>query len=220
LGNFSVNRYSRLELSGKRIQIHYVLDMAEIPTFQERSLIDVNKDGAIQPNEQKTCVKTIVPNLHRGLYLTINGAPTILKPVAHELTFAPGQAGLSTLRLYCLFEATLPRPSKAGRWKIEYQDNNYSNRIGWKEIIARPLQGVKILESNVPEDDETDALRRYPEDVLFAPPAIQTARLIFTRDENRSTIAASGFLPWLGAASGLIVIFVGVTLIVRRFQAA
>jgi len=35
LGNFTVNRYSGIELAGSRVYVHYVLDLAEIPTFQE-----------------------------------------------------------------------------------------------------------------------------------------------------------------------------------------
>ena len=35
LGNFTVNRYAGIELSGGRVYVHYSLDLAEIPTFQE-----------------------------------------------------------------------------------------------------------------------------------------------------------------------------------------
>jgi len=34
LGNFTINRFSRVEVSGHRIYVRYVLDLAEIPTFQ------------------------------------------------------------------------------------------------------------------------------------------------------------------------------------------
>jgi nickel/cobalt transporter (NicO) family protein len=34
LGNFTINRFSRVEVSGHRLYVRYVLDMAEIPTFQ------------------------------------------------------------------------------------------------------------------------------------------------------------------------------------------
>ena len=34
LGNFTVNHYAGIELSGDRVFVHYVLDLAEIPTFQ------------------------------------------------------------------------------------------------------------------------------------------------------------------------------------------
>ena len=43
LGNFTINRYSRIEPSGNRIYVLYVLDLAEIPTFQARS--DVASKG-------------------------------------------------------------------------------------------------------------------------------------------------------------------------------
>ena len=35
LGNFTVNRYAELVASGDRLYLRYVLDLAEIPTFQE-----------------------------------------------------------------------------------------------------------------------------------------------------------------------------------------
>src|SRR2546430_9116826 len=37
LGNFSVNRYSRLDVARDGIQLRYVLDLAEIPTLDRKS---------------------------------------------------------------------------------------------------------------------------------------------------------------------------------------
>src|ERR1700730_1720421 len=34
MGNFSVSHYSRIEATARGLQIRYVLDLAEIPTFQ------------------------------------------------------------------------------------------------------------------------------------------------------------------------------------------
>src|SRR4051794_37038741 len=51
LGNFTINHYSRIELSAGRITLRYVLDMAEIPTFQEMNLIDLNHDGQADAGE-------------------------------------------------------------------------------------------------------------------------------------------------------------------------
>ena len=36
LGNFTINHYNRVQPSGDRIYVLYVLDMAEIPTFRAR----------------------------------------------------------------------------------------------------------------------------------------------------------------------------------------
>src|SRR5262245_27844910 len=35
LGNFSISHYSGLRFDERRVELHYVLDLAEIPTFQE-----------------------------------------------------------------------------------------------------------------------------------------------------------------------------------------
>ena len=47
LGNFTVNLYSRLELFSDVIRVHYVLDMAEIPTFREVDAVDTDGDDAL-----------------------------------------------------------------------------------------------------------------------------------------------------------------------------
>src|SRR5688572_8408695 len=38
LGNLSVNHLAELRVAPDRVEVRYVLDQAEIPTFQERSL--------------------------------------------------------------------------------------------------------------------------------------------------------------------------------------
>ena len=35
MGNFSINHYAKLSVGPKSVQVTYVIDMAEIPTFQE-----------------------------------------------------------------------------------------------------------------------------------------------------------------------------------------
>src|SRR3970040_2095699 len=51
LGNFTINHYSRVELSPERIGVRYVLDMAEIPAFQEQRQIDADGDSQITRSE-------------------------------------------------------------------------------------------------------------------------------------------------------------------------
>ena len=45
LGNFTVNRYARIELSQKGLRVVYVVDQAEIPTFQDRPQYSVDPDA-------------------------------------------------------------------------------------------------------------------------------------------------------------------------------
>ena len=35
LGNFSINQYSALQVGAQDVEVRYIIDMAEIPTFQE-----------------------------------------------------------------------------------------------------------------------------------------------------------------------------------------
>ena len=34
LGNFTINRFARVEVAGNQVFVRYVLDLAEIPTFE------------------------------------------------------------------------------------------------------------------------------------------------------------------------------------------
>jgi nickel/cobalt exporter len=116
LGNFTVNRFSRIEVAGPRIYVHYVLDLAEIPTFQA---------GKIDAH-------VYARRIARGARLTVNGRRVRLVPVETALAQPAGAGGLKTTR----FEAVLRGPVLTGRSEIEYRDTNYANRIGWKEVLV------------------------------------------------------------------------------------
>ena len=99
LGNFTVNRYSRIELSGQQIAIHYVEDTAEIPTFQALPDIDLNHDGVIGDDERKTYAAARLALLSQKVQLTLDGLAVPLRPDAADMQLLPGQAGLQTMRL-------------------------------------------------------------------------------------------------------------------------
>jgi nickel/cobalt transporter (NicO) family protein len=116
LGNFTVNRFSRIEVAGPRIYVRYVLDLAEIPTFQA---------GKID-------ARLYARRIARGAQLTVNGRRVRLIPVETVLAHPKGAGGLRTTRL----ETVLRGSKLAGASEIEYRDTNYANRIGWKEIVV------------------------------------------------------------------------------------
>src|SRR5207237_498789 len=78
LGNFTINRFSRLEVRGDRMYVLYVLDMAEIPTYQA---------GRIDPDAY---ARRIAANAH----LTVDGRAVTLVPVRNALAPPPGARGL------------------------------------------------------------------------------------------------------------------------------
>ncbi len=182
LGNFSVNRYSRLELYRDSIRIHYIVDMAEIPAFRELGLMDADEDGAVSREERRDYLKGAARRLRGRLSLAIGGATRELVLVARELTTPPGQAGLDTLRLHLILEAALPPLADADAWRVRYRDDNYNDRLGWREIVVRPMPGMALLTADVSRIDQSDELRHYPRDRLTDAPDIRQATLTFALD--------------------------------------
>src|SRR5438128_7968291 len=86
LGNFTVNHYSRIEPTGDRVRVHYVLDMAEIPTFQEKPRIDPNP---------ATYADQRAEELRQNLHLELNGQSAQLHLEQRALSFPEGAGGLS-----------------------------------------------------------------------------------------------------------------------------
>src|SRR6266542_2002039 len=99
LGNFTVNRYSGLVVSPGNVRILYVLDMAEIPTFQEMPAIDTNGDGVADAGERQAWAERTAPQLLSNLSLRVDGRSVPLSIVGRSMVFRPGQAGLPILRL-------------------------------------------------------------------------------------------------------------------------
>jgi len=166
LGNFTVNRFSAVELSGDRAYVKYVLDMAEIPTFQERQRI----------TDERTYETALAGRIGRGLRLNVDGQAVMLAPLAHELAFPPGTAGLRTLR----FEAVYASPPLDGsRSRLEFADTNFRERIGWKEVVVAADRGARVFSSSVPSTSISQELLAYPKDLLSSPREVTRARATF-----------------------------------------
>lgn len=168
LGNFTINHYSRLELAPGQVRIFYVLDMAEIPTFQTMQEVDGDGDSQVSSAEGAAFATAKIEELRRGLRLTFDGTAVELTPTSPDLTFPPGQGGLALLRLTFWLEGVLPIASQ-NALVAEYTDTNDAGRIGWKEIVVRGQGGLSVLESTVSDRDRSNELRNYPVDMLSSP---------------------------------------------------
>lgn len=155
LGNFTINRYSQIDVSGKRVYVLYVLDLAEIPTFQA---------GRIDGNAY---ARRIAANAR----LEVNGRPVRLVPVRQALAFPRGAGGLHTTRL----EILLRGPELAGRARLTYADANYAGRLGWQEIVVQGDHGAAVAASTAPATSRSEQLRAYPKDLLSDPLAVTRA---------------------------------------------
>jgi nickel/cobalt exporter len=174
LGNFTVNVYSGVELSPGAIRIRHVIDMAEIPTFQEGPTIDANGDGTESAAERQAWADRKSAEVLTGLTLKVDGRLLPLSLAGTSLELLSGQAGLPTLRLEATYTASL---EEAGT--IAYQDGNYADRLGWKEVTVRSTSGVAIVSSTVPANSASQELRAYPSDLLANPLDVRGARFTF-----------------------------------------
>jgi len=199
LGNFSINRYSRLTLESDQIHLFYVLDMAEIPTFQDWSRIDVDKDGQINESENAAYLSTLVLALQNNLTLQANGASIALKPAEQTLTFPPGQGDLPTMRLEVEFLAPLPTTNNG--WQVTYHDGNYADRLGWQEVIVQASRETTLLASTAPSEDLSQALRQYPEDLLKSPLTVNQAEFHFFTGSAELFQAGGGVIAEAAAAT-------------------
>src|SRR5215207_3761234 len=73
LGNFTVNQYSRIEVAEHGFRVVYVLDMAEIPAFQERHKIDKNGDRVVEETESTVYLSKAVPEIIEAMALLVDG---------------------------------------------------------------------------------------------------------------------------------------------------
>jgi len=172
LGNFTVNRFSGLEVSQQEILVHYAVDVAEVPTFQEFASIDVDQNNSASPSELTTYADAKALFLLGGVRLMIDGVTTSLSIRDAAALLMRGQGGLQTLRLDVTMSAALPRKMAV----IEYRDRNFGSLPGWKEIVATGVLGETVVSSDVPSLSVSDRLRAYPRDLLAHPPARTSAR--------------------------------------------
>ncbi len=187
LGNFTVNHYARLQPASDRIHVVYVLDMAEIPTFQEKPRY--SPDPSLYGLERAR-------EIGQNLSLSVDGQPTVLRLDQQAISFPEGAGGLPTLRLEAGYSAEVTAAGTSAV-DITFRDDNDPARIGWREIVARPGQpSVEIQRSSVPAEDVTNELRQYPEDLLNSPLNVRSATLTFLpADRAESEVSASISTP-------------------------
>ena len=166
LGNFTTNQLAQVRIDEGQARVHYVLDQAEIPTFQQIQRFDESGNGTIEGAERRPLLDSELAEISSGLELTADGEPLSLgAPRGARLSFPPGQGGLLLTRVEADF--TVPMPRDVSR--VALVNNAFSGRIGWHAVQVLPGTGTDVT-SSVPATDPTDALRSYPQDLLSSPP--------------------------------------------------
>jgi nickel/cobalt transporter (NicO) family protein len=183
LGNFTTNRYGEVVVAGDRLYVHYVLDLAEIPTFQAR--------GELRRVGRAAYGRRLLSAVARGVEVRADGRTRPLRPLGHTLSFPAGAAGLRTTRLEAVLDAGGVK--RAARVAIAYVDHSFAGRLGWREVVVRASDGARLETSSVPRRSVSRRLRSYPADLLSSPLDVSRARaraVAGTRDGSPPGVAA------------------------------
>jgi len=165
LGNFTINQYAGLRVSRDTVIIDYVLDMAEIPAFQEISAFDANGNGQPDSAEAAGYHAQKCASLQPSLNLTLNQNTLSLTLTSSSVAFPAGVGGLSTLRLTCEFTASFTGAAK--NIQLSFVNNAFPERLGWKEVVVIP-DGV-TLQGDFSSTSASNQLTSYPKDLLTSP---------------------------------------------------
>ena len=167
LGNFTVNRYSLVELGKGSVNVTFVLDEAEIPTFQALG-------GQPTRERAQAWAAAHVATFAQRLHLTVDGRDVPLVPDlgAVTVTLRKGQGGLDCMRV------TVPlsgRIAGGGPFTATFEDDTFGDRVGWKEIVMRAAPGAVLTQSSASTHDVSQMLRHYPSGMLSTPLDVRTA---------------------------------------------
>ena len=191
MGNFSINHYGKIKIGQASVEILYLVDIAEIPTYQ-----DMRQFGMTTQPEDPGDLRYVDAQdtrLKQGLTVEIDDQAVGLTTISRQVTFAEGAAGLPTMKLSFVFRGKLDVP--AGEHKLSYFDGNFPGQAGWKEILALG-DGAAILHSTAPEVDRSKELSVYSTDSLSSPPQQLSALVTFQTVISRaSNLTAASNLP-------------------------
>ncbi|MDQ3485694.1 MAG: High-affinity nickel-transporter [Actinomycetota bacterium] len=203
LGNFTINHYNGLKLSVDEVRNLAVIDAAELPTLQERDIVDTDQDGETSTAERQAFAQTRCESLAPDLVLRVDGATVPWTVEGSRFDYRPGVAGLDISRLECSLVAPVDLTQPAS---VSFEDRYLSDRLGWREITAAG-DGVNLGDREVSTESVSDELRSYPRDLLSSPLDQRSVDL-----QTRPGVdAGSGNLPELSQAGPVAKFLAGMT---------
>ncbi len=154
------------------LRVRYVIDIAEIPTFQiihERA-----PDGNWNASAMQSWADSEVGLVQSGLQITSDGTPLTLRSLGARARTRPGAGGLPILYWTDDFSADL---GAAKAHAIAVTDGVYADRrIGWKDIVIAP------------QTEPTRELLVYPSALIGSPRAVTSAHFSLARSGAVSDI--------------------------------
>lgn len=177
MGNFSISHYAGIHVQAKTVELEYIIDMAEIPTFQEMQQGDVHTQSYLTGESAA---------LARNLSLSVDSRALVLKPISQNAIYPAGAGNLPTMKMGFVYRAVLPQSCRAG-CDLTWNDANFEDRAGWKEIVIAGSKDVHV-EGGGFARDRSARLTDYPTDLVNSPPQNTSAKIRFTVDAPVSRI--------------------------------
>jgi ABC-type nickel/cobalt efflux system permease component RcnA len=176
LGNFTINQYEGLVLHPDRVDVTVVVDMAELPTRQERPIVGSDLVGYAGKACRELADSFEVRIGSDRLKWTVGGS---------SFRYAPGTGGLDTSILNC----SLSAPARLTAPATVTVANHYrTDRVGWRELTAT-ADGIRLVDSALPARSVSDELRAYPPDLLSS--ALDQTRATLRVEPGPGTSAAA-----------------------------
>ena len=191
LGNFTINHLAKVSSDRGTLRVRYILDIAEIPSFQ---IMHAQSGDWTQAAMQQWAQNEIAV-VRSGLRVSIDGAPQTLESHSARASLRPGAGGLPIIRW--VGEFTMPVTGGAAH-RVSVQDSVYSDRrIGWKDIIVGS------------QTEPTNELRSYPSALIGTPRRINAATFTVqpdgavasVRESSDATPAAGTLTSWVSATA-------------------
>ena len=164
-GPFAIDRYAAIRVAPDEIEIDYVLSLAETPTQAE--------GDTIEADSMAYCA-TLLGNVE----ILLDGSAVEFADVAATTMRQEGDGGLTTLRVVCSSVTSIDVADGARAMTIV--DDNFSRRVGWREIIV--IGDRTSVSGEVDDESITDRLTDYPEPSENL--ETRTAAFEFTADET------------------------------------
>jgi len=187
MGNFSISHYSGITVQGDSVDVLYLIDMAEIPTFQEMQ--EAGLSGHPDDPKLQSYLTAKSGKFASGLNVTVDGKNVSLQPIFRNVIFTPGAGGLPTMKFGFLYYGKAA--CKLDGCRLTFQDANFPGRAGWKEVVAKAGRGTFFTNSTVPDHDRSGRLTNYPTDLVNSPPQTVEASITFSPAAPATTSTAS-----------------------------
>jgi len=167
MGNFSINHYAGIRVERGFVEVRYIIDLAEIPTYQEiqnAGIVARVGDATLPPY-----LKHQAAEWDKSIRLEVDGQVVRLVPVSESVIFPPGAGGLPTMKIGVVYRGAV-KENSGEKLHLRYADGNFEGHAGWKEIVVTAAKGVTLAGTEQFQVDRSAQLTDYPTNLLNSPP--------------------------------------------------